>query len=77
MGRPRGNAQSVKSVLKSVRLTPVEQAILERRFGTCSKALRVLVDAHLYGPPRFRSTNTVPSTESRGHGVPTPPERAS
>lgn len=58
MGRPPRNSGTVRSVVRSVRVTPVEQAVLEKRYGSVSKALRELIDRELHS---FRATKSVPS----------------
>lgn len=45
MGRPKGT--NPRSVVQSVRLTPVERDKLVDQFGSVSKALRHLVNEHL------------------------------
>lgn len=55
MARPRlGSA--AKATIGSVRLRPSEAAALERDFGSLTKALRALVDAHLNKPAPEKET---------------------
>lgn len=63
MGRPPRNAGTVRSVVRSVRVTPVEQKVLEKRYGSVSKALRVLIDRDLSGSTDSRTTKSVPSAD--------------